>query len=233
MKKTFCQGLKLKYPMHWPKTLSEARKIQDSLKDKVRVEPLRKTPRYIAGVDAAFTDSSVIASACLYLYPEIEFLHSAVIERKITFPYVPGFLTFREGPAIIEAIKGLRPRVDLLIFDGQGIAHPRGIGLASHIGVILNIPSIGCAKSRLVGSYKEPKDKRGSSSPLIYDSKIVGSVLRTRQGVKPLFISPGHLIDIKSAKEIVLRASIKYRIPEPQRCAHILAEKYKSAKIHL
>lgn len=219
--------------MYWPKTISGARRVQEALKDKVRIEPLRKTPRYIAGVDAAFTDDSIIASACLYLYPEIEFLYSVVREKKVTFPYVPGFLTFREGPAIIEAIKALHKKIDILIFDGQGIAHPRGVGLASHMGVLLNIPSIGCAKSRLIGSYKEPKEKRGSSSPLVYESKIVGSVLRTKDGVRPLFISPGHLIDIKSAEEIVLRASTKYRIPEPQRCAHILAEKYKTGKIHL
>lgn len=207
--------------MKWPKDITEARKIQETLKDKVKIVPLKKNPRFIAGVDAAFSKdgNKVIGVACLYKYPEIIIIEDSFAIAEASFPYMPGFLSFREGEAIIEATKGLKTRPDLILFDGQGIAHPIGIGIATHIGILLDIPSIGCAKSRLVGEYKEPGQNRGEWSPLRYNSKLIGAVLRTKDDVRPLFVSPGHMIDLECSIRIVLECIIKYRIPEPLRRA--------------
>lgn len=138
----------------WPDNPQEARTIQSTLREKVHIIPLKKNPEIIAGVDAAFLDNKVIGVACLYSYPEIAPVEDAYAVTDITFPYIPGFLSFREGPVIIAALKKLRVTPSVILFDGQGIAHPKGLGIASHIGIILDIPTIGCAKSRLIGEYK-------------------------------------------------------------------------------
>jgi deoxyribonuclease V len=208
----------------WPDTISEAKTVQSALQDKVKIIPLQKTPKYIAGVDASFPENQVLAVASLYRYPELSLAEEAVAMREVSFPYVPGFLSFREGPAIIDAIKKLTVKPDLILVDGQGIAHPKGLGIASHIGVLAGIPTIGCAKSRLVGKYKEPGLRKGAWSHLQYNGKIVGAVLRTRDHVRPLFISPGHRIDLKTSIEIVLECTGKYRIPEPLRRADFLSK---------
>jgi len=144
------------------------------------------------------------------------------------FPYIPGLLAFREGPAIIETFKKLRQRPDLLIIDGQGIAHPRGFGIACHVGVLLDIPAMGIAKKRLYGNYDEPGEKRGSSSPLMSkEGDVIGSVLRTRDNTKPVFVSPGHRLDTESAREIALQCARGYRIPEPTRRADIYVAELK------
>jgi len=193
----------------------------------VNIIPLKKEPKYIVGVDAAFLNNKVIGVACLYKYPEIHFIEEAYAVTEILFPYIPGFLSFREGPAIIMALKGLKRKPDIILFDGQGIAHPKRLGIASHVGVLLNIPTIGCAKSRLVGTYKEPGPKKGTCSSLLYKKEIVGVVLRTNDNVKPLFVSPGHRIDIQGSMEIVLACSQRYRLPEPLRWADFLSKKIK------
>lgn len=216
----------------WPKDIREARVIQIALKDRVKITPLRKNPRFVAGVDAAFFEDKVVGVACLYKYPEIIPVAEeryAIIE--VSFPYIPGFLSFREGPSIIEALNSLRIKPHIILFDGQGIAHPEGMGIASHIGVILDIPAIGCAKSRLIGEYKEPGFKRGEWSPLKYNSRIVGAVLRTKDNVRPVFVSPGHRIDLKSSIEILLGCTGKYRIPEPLRRADYISKKLKREKL--
>jgi len=200
-----------------------ARQIQDILKKRVRIAPLIKSPEHIAGVDAAFFDDKVIAAACLFTYPELIFIEEAHAIVTASFPYIPGFLSFREGPALIKAIKRLKIEPDVIIFDGQGIAHPKGLGIASHIGVILDIPTIGCAKSRLIGEHREPGTKKGNWSPLLYEGNIIGAVLRTKDNVRPLFVSPGNRIDLKSSIEIVLACTRTYRIPEPLRRADILS----------
>ncbi len=213
-----------------PKDSARARQIQLSLARKVRIVPLKKTPRFLAAVDASFTDDAVIAVATLYEFPEISHLQDAFFTGKISFPYIPGFLSFREGPALIEAVKKLDRRPDLLLVDGHGIAHPRGIGIASHIGVVLNLPTIGCAKSRLIGEFREPGGEKGQWSylyPAGESRKPIGAVLRTRRNVKPLFVSPGHLIDIESSLEIVMKTAAGYRIPEPLRRADILSKVMK------
>jgi deoxyribonuclease V len=144
----------------------------------------------------------------------------ATAVRRAGFPYVPGYLSFREGPVLEQAFRKLRTRPDLVLFDGQGIAHPRRFGLASHLGVRWDLPSVGCAKSRLTGSAEPPGPRKGDWTPLRDDGEIVGSVVRTRTGVKPVWVSPGHRIDHAGAREAVLAATTRYRLPEPTRRAH-------------
>jgi len=215
----------------WPKNISDAKAVQLALKDKVKIAPLRKKLRFIAGVDASFTDGKVIGVACLYRYPELIYIEHTFTVKEATFPYVPGYLTFREGPAIIDAINHLKIKPHLLLVDGQGIAHPRGLGIASHLGVLLDTPSVGCAKSRLIGEYEEPGFKKGARATLRYDSRVIGAVLRTRDGVTPLFVSPGHRIDLKTSIEIVLGCTGKFRIPEPLRTADFLSKKIKRESV--
>jgi len=220
--------------MKWPKilTIKEARDTQNLLRKKVRLSPLKKEPRYIAGVDAAFSNDRVFAAACLYLFPELALIEQQSAVQELRFPYVPGFLSFREGPAIIAALEKLAHNPDLILVDGQGIAHPRGVGIASHTGVLLAIPTIGCAKSRLIGNYEEPGIKKGQWSALIYDGKTVGAVVRTKDGVKPLFVSPGHKINLDDALRVTIACTDKHRIPEPLRCADMLAKRMKKFLLH-
>lgn len=220
----------VKFPP-WPQNISEAKDVQNSLKDRVKITPLRRFPEFIAGVDAAFLDDKVIGVACLYKYPEITPVEDAYVVTEVTFPYIPGFLSFREGPAIIEVLYKLKIKPHVILFDGQGIAHPKRMGIASHIGVVLGIPAIGCAKSRLVGDYREPEIKKGKTSSLKHQGKVVGAVLRTKDKVRPVFVSPGHRIDLKASVEIVLGCITKYRIPEPLRRADSLSKKIKRAQL--
>jgi len=192
---------------------------------KVRIRPLQKRPTCIAGVDAAFSGESVIAVASLFAYPSLLHKDDAVSREEVRFPYRTGYLSFREGHAIIGAIGKLKHMPDVIIVDGQGIAHPLRVGIASHIGVLLNIPTIGCAKSRLVGEYAEPGPEKGQWTPLMYKKQQVGAVLRTRDNVKPVFVSPGHLIDMHSSISIVLQSLTQYRLPEPIRRADHLSKK--------
>jgi len=204
--------------------ISAARQMQIELSKKVRIQPLLKSLSYIAGVDAAFDGDLVIAVASVFAYPSLLHMADDVSREKVRFPYVPGFLSFREGHVFISAIRKLKQVPDVIIVDGQGIAHPLGLGIASHIGVLLDIPTIGCAKSRLVGEYSEPGSKKGQWSPLIYKEREVGAVLRTRDNVRPVFVSPGHLIDLCSSVAIVLQSLTQYRIPEPLRSADHLTK---------
>jgi deoxyribonuclease V len=213
--------------IEWPKDLKRARKLQETLQKKVKITPLKKNPEYIAGVDASFLGDKVIGVACLYRYPEMIFLEESSAVARVLFPYIPGFLSFREGPVIMRAIKGLKISPGLILFDGQGIAHPKGLGIASHIGVLLEMPTIGCAKSRLIGEYKELGMKKGNQSSLRYHGKIVGAVLRTRDDVRPLFVSPGNKIDLRGAIDVALGCTRQYRIPEPLRRADFISKKIK------
>ncbi len=214
--------------VRWPENLSEAKRIQAELKKKVKIRKLISPPKTIAGADAIYYKDYTISAVVVLEYPSLRLIEEASHTVKTTFPYIPGYLSFREGPAIVAAFEKLRHKPDVILFDGQGIAHPKGLGIASHLGVLLGIPSIGCAKSRLVGSYEMPGKVRGSWRPLILDGKTVGAVLRTRTGVKPVFVSPGHLITLQEAIEIVLQCS-RYRIPEPIRLADRLTRKLKAS----
>lgn len=211
----------------WPRDRDELRGIQELLSSVIRTYAPDRIPDRIAGVDAAFFDDRIISTACLYSYPELTLLEENYAIRKVEFPYIPGLLSFREGPAVMEVIEGLKARPQLVIFDGQGIAHPRGLGIASFVGALLDIPTIGSAKTKLVGDYKEPGKKRGSWSPLKYKNRIVGAVLRTKDDTKPLFISPGHMIDIESSVEIALGSTKGFRLTEPVRRADILSKEIK------
>jgi deoxyribonuclease V len=212
----------------WPKTLNDARNMQERDKRRVMIGPLQKEPEYIAGVDAAFSEDQIFAAACLYRYPHLTLMEQATAAKQLTFPYVPGYLLFREGPAIIEAFMKLKKKPDVILLDGQGIAHPRGIGSASHLGVLLDIPTIGCAKTRLVGEYREPGEQKGNWTELQIDGRTMGAVLRTRDRIRPLFVSPGHRIDIPGAIRVALGCVGRYRIPEPLRCADMLSRRMKA-----
>ncbi len=177
----------------------------------------------VAGVDVHLNNEIAQAAVVVLDFPGLEVQDCAVARRHVTFPYIPGLLSFREGPVILDALKKLAPKPDLLIFDGQGVAHPRRLGVASHIGLLADLPSIGCAKSRLCGQYREPGQVRGSHVPLMDKGETIGAVLRTRTDVKPVFVSVGHGIDLTTSIEYVLACCRGYRLPETTRRAHRIA----------
>lgn len=207
----------------WPATIAEATSLQKELAREVRLVPLAQEVRTVAGVDAAYRGGMTVAAAVLFDNTTLARLEEARHISPTVFPYVPGYLSFREGEAIMMSITRLSRPPDLIIVDGQGIAHPRRMGIASLLGVLLGLPSIGCAKSRLVGEYREPGPEKGAWSPLVHRGETVGAVLRTRTEVRPVFVSPGHLITLREAIDMVLRWSMKYRLPEPQRAADALS----------
>ena len=184
--------------------------------------------RLVAGADLAYRKdgSRAWAAVALVTLPDCSVVEVATATGRPSFPYVPGYLSFREGPLLLEAFGKLRETPDLCLFDGQGLAHPRRFGLACHLGVLLDIPSIGCAKSRLVGEYREPGAKRGEWSPLTLDNRIVGAVLRTRDDVNAIFVSPGHRITLRGAVRWVL-ACTRTRVPEPIRLAEQVVNRLK------
>jgi deoxyribonuclease V len=219
------------YPI--PKSILEAAEIQNSIALRVRIAPLKNEPAFVAGVDAAFFNGEVAAAASLFTYPGMLHVEDSVYRSQAPFPYIPGFFSFREGPAALGALLGLKIRPDVVLFDGQGIAHPRGAGIASYLGVVLGVPAIGCAKSRLIGEFDEPGKTRGDRAYLYRTGERrtrIGAVVRTRTGVKPVFVSPGHLVDIDSAVEIVLGCVSAYRIPEPLRRADHISRRIKKEK---
>jgi deoxyribonuclease V len=175
-------------------------------------------------------DDTPYAAFLLFTYPDLTLLETATAKGRSSFPYIPGLLTFREAPILLEAFFKLRTRPDLILIDGHGIAHPRSMGIAAHIGLILNLPSIGCAKSRLIGTHAELAPERGKMIPLVDGGRIVGMVLRTRDGVKPVYVSPGHKMDMETSVKIVLTLCRRYRIPEPLRQAHILVNQLRGLK---
>ena len=216
-------------PLHrWNVDAKEAVAIQKKLASKVRLRPLRKTPEIIAGTDLSFSGDFAFAGAVLLEYPSMKVVDEFVIKGKVPFPYVPGLLSFREAPLLLQLMEKVRPEPDLIFMDGQGIAHPRKLGLASHIGLFLNKPCIGCAKSRLTGHFREPGHNKGAWTPLLDDNgEPIGGALRSRNSCKPIFISPGHLTDINQSVEFSLACATRYRIPEPTRLAHLLVARFK------
>lgn len=212
-----------------PRTYREAVAWQEEWRRRVVVARLSRPPRLVAGADAAYDkkDRRIFGAAALFTYPYLELVELAVASGPCPFPYIPGLLSFREAPILAEALEKLKRRPDVVLVDGQGLAHPRGLGLASHLGVLLNLPTIGVAKSRLVGEGEEPQQAAGSASPLVWEGRQVGLILRTRAEKKPLFLSPGHLVTLEECREIVLACTKKYRLPEPLRQADILSRKLK------
>ncbi len=209
----------------WDLSPKDAIRVQYRIREMITLKKLPlKSIKLIAGVDVSVKGDYSKAAIVIMKYPELEIKQTITSVVKTTFPYVPGLLSFREGPVILKCVKKLKLEPDLFIFDGQGLAHPRRAGLATHMGVILNKPSIGSAKSHLYGTCSEPKKKKGNYSIVKdRDGSPIGAVLRTREAVKPVFVSPGHLTDIQSSVKIILACSPRYKIPEPIRAAHNVA----------
>lgn len=214
---------------NWNLSYSLARELQTELSGKVQFTPLKKKPQLVAGIDCAFSKygEKIFAVVIVLRLPQFEFVETVSASRKVTFPYIPGLLSFREAPVCLAAVEKLQRQPDVFIIDGQGIAHPRRLGLAAHLGLFLDQPTIGCAKSRLIGTYKEPPLEKGTYC-LLKDEKrkqntkseIIGAVVRTRTNVKPVFVSVGHKCLLEDAVRIVLDCAVKYRLPEPTRLAH-------------
>ena len=210
----------------WDLSYHQARDVQNELRKQVRLKPLAlKKIQHVAGADLAVSKKlgRLVTAVVVMRFPSLDIVEERTSSSKLVFPYIPGLLSFREIPGLLDCLQQIQTPFQVMLCDGQGIAHPRRVGLASHLGIIIKIPTIGCAKSRLLGSYSPVGDLKGDQAPLMYDGRRVGTVLRTRPRVKPIFVSPGHLIDHASSVRVVLRCLSKYRIPEPTRRAHQLA----------
>ncbi len=209
----------------WNITPREAMALQSRLAEDVICRDDFGPIGRVAGVDVGFENDgrTTRAAVAVLAFPSLQLETSAIAREPTRFPYVPGLLSFREAPAVLAAMKQLDTSPDLLLCDGQGIAHPRRLGIASHLGLLLDMPSIGVAKTRLIGTHREVPDKRGAWMPLKDGKETIGAVLRTRQGVKPLYISPGHRICLESAVDWVMACLTRYRLPETTRWAHRLA----------
>lgn len=218
-------AFKLAYSHPWDVSIAEAKQIQTELAQQVILEDRFAPPNHVAGVDVGFEDKGRITRAAIAVlkYPELTLADTGLARCPTVFPYVPGYLSFRELPAVLMALDKLRIIPDMFLCDGQGIAHPRRFGIACHLGVLTDIPSIGIGKSRLIGTYQEPGQRKGDYSELVDKGECIGVVLRSRDRVKPLFISPGHRISLTSAINWALNCTTRYRLPETTRHAHRLA----------
>jgi deoxyribonuclease V len=224
--------MKLPSALHrWTLTPRQAIALQKQLAGRIVVEPPRRPLRFVAGLDAAFSPDRkyCLSAVVLWDMEEQQVIEQHVAQRLLRFPYVPGLLSFREAPALLAVLRKLKRTPDVLMCDGQGVAHPRRLGIASHVGLLCGLPSIGCAKSRLIGEYREPGKRRGTSAQLRDRDEIIGEVLRTQTGVKPLYVSAGHLIDLPTARALVLKCATRFRLPEPTRLADRLVAQAKRA----
>ncbi len=218
--------MRLYYQHEWDVDAGQAVAIQKALRGHVvRKDALNSEIHLVAGVDVGFEDGGHTARAAVAVlsFPELELVTQAIARVPVGFPYIPGLLSFREIPAIVQALEKLEHLPDLLLCDGQGYAHPRRFGLACHLGVLAGIASIGVGKTRLLGHYDALPDQHGAWVPLMDKEEIIGAVLRTREGVKPLFISIGHRISLKTAIDYVMRCTTRYKLPQTTRYAHRLA----------
>jgi deoxyribonuclease V len=211
--------------------IARAQALQARLRRRVRIRGGPRRVRLVAGADLAYRGDGSRAWAAVVLWSlrDGAVVETATVSGRPRFPYVPGYLSFREGPLLLRAFKRLKRKPDLVLFDGQGVAHPRGLGLASHLGVLLDLPSVGCAKSRLVGEHGLPGPRRGDWTPLLLERRRVGTVLRTRDGVAPLWISPGHRIGMRETVRWAL-ACCRTRVPEPIRLAEQVANRLKAGR---
>lgn len=210
---------------HWYISTPEARALQQKLSSEIMLKDDLGNLRYVAGTDCAFKDKGQITRAVVAVlsFPELELVEYAVAERPTDFPYIPGLLSFREVPTLLEAFGKLKQAPDLLLCDGQGYAHPRRFGIACHLALATGIPSIGVAKSRLIGSHREPAEAAGSQTPLLDKGETIGTVLRTKDRTNPLYISCGHRVSLATAVEKVLACCRGYRLPDTTRWADGLA----------
>jgi deoxyribonuclease V len=218
----------------WKADYKEAVRIQNQLVSRLVLEGGPSAVRTVAGVDVSYDkkDNRVFACVVLFDYPGLGLVEKAQAQLEASFPYIPGLLSFREGPAVLEAFRKLKEPPDLILFDAQGIAHPRGLGLASHLGLILDVPSVGCAKSRLVGEHEPVPEEVGGYSWLEHLGRRVGAVVRTKAKVQPIFVSPGHRISLADAVKWALACCRGYRLPEPTRQAHKLAGQARTQRPH-
>lgn len=216
----------IQFPEFWPTHAEEAIALQKRLAPQViTMDQLPDSIQFVAGVDAGFEDEGKTTRAAVVVlsFPDLTPVDEALVRKPTTFPYVPGLLSFREVPAVLESLAQLQTTPDVILCDGQGIAHPRRLGIASHLGLICDRPTIGVAKSRLVGTHAELPPEKGAWVPLIDKGQRLGAVLRSRTNTKPLFISAGHKISLETALDLVLRCTPKYRLPETTRYADRLA----------
>jgi deoxyribonuclease V len=215
----------------WNVDYREAKGLQEELSKRLILhnDGLPEDIRIIGGADISYSreENLFFAAVILLDFTTMDIIEVSSVIEKAEFPYIPGLLSFREGPALLRAFKKIERIPDVVIFDGQGIAHPRGFGLASHVGLFLDIPTIGCAKKRLVGSAEDIEGERGNYAPLIYEENVIGAVLRTKRNVKPVYVSQGHKIDLTQAIRITLASGRGYRLPEPTRKAHLMVNKLR------
>jgi len=210
-------------PLHsWNVSVEEAIRIQETLRDRIILKNTSLKVRTIGGGDVAYSknENRLFGAIIVFSFPYMEILDIATTDGKIPFPYIPSLLSFREGPILIKTFKKLKIKPDVMMYDGQGIAHPRGMGLASHMGLWFDLPSIGCAKTPLLDGSISPGPAKGSFEWIRKEGKKVGAVLRTKEKVKPLFISPGHRIDLSASIQLILESCRGFRFPEPLRKAH-------------
>ncbi|MFA4916641.1 MAG: deoxyribonuclease V [Syntrophales bacterium] len=223
--------MRIKHLHRWDVTHREAMNIQQELKKKLIPgdEDAPKPVRTVAGADISYAkgDGLFFSAVVLLALPTLDIIEESYATEKNHFPYIPGLLTFREGPALLKVFEKLSCTPDVVIFDGQGIAHPRGIGLASHIGLFLDIPTIGCAKTRLIGTHGVVGDRVGDCAPLMHNDQVIGAVLRTKKRVKPVFVSQGHRVSLQKAVEVVLSCCTGYRLPAPIRYAHLAVNRFR------
>ena len=216
----------------WEVGYTEAVRIQQVLREQISLDDA--IPVYsislIAGADISYDrgDDRFYAAVVVLRFPELDIVETAEHTATVRFPYIPGLLSFREGPVLLEAFAKLRNRPDAVIFDGQGIAHPRGLGLASHMGLFLDLPTVGSAKTRLFGVHGEVPAAPGSYASLMDGDNVIGFALRTKRNVNPVYVSPGHLMSLKTTRSVVLTCCTGYRVPEPVRQAHLLVNRLRN-----
>jgi len=214
----------------WDVSYREAIRIQEKLRSHISLINSSWKISSVAGADVAYSKRGEegIAAVVVLSYPGLDPVDEVSVKGRVSFPYIPGLLSFREAPLLIEVFQRLQRLPDVVLYDGQGIAHPRSFGLASHMGLLLDLPSIGCAKEKLVGDFGNVGSQRGSTTPLRLGGETVGAVIRTRRGVKPVFVSPGHRIDLETSTHLVLKTCRGFRLPEPLRRAHLMVKGIRS-----
>jgi deoxyribonuclease V len=215
--------------IYWPQSAEEAIAIQQVLRKEVIIADEIGAVNFVAGVDVGFEGEGTVtrAAVAILTFPGLQVVETFLARQPTRFPYVPGLLSFREIPALLEALSNIKTKPDIILCDGHGTAHPRRLGIASHLGVLLDCPTIGVGKSLLVGRHAKVGLQRGDYEPLVHKGETIGAVLRTRTGFNPLYISGGHKVSLQSAIDYVMKCTTKYRLPETTRAAHHLASVLK------
>lgn len=211
----------------WEVDRKEAIEIQIKLRENISLRRTFGKIEKVAGADVSFLEKEAIAGVVVLKFPDLEIIERKFFICPVKFPYVPGLLTFREGPALLGAFEKIKNEPDVILFDGQGIAHPRRMGIATHLGLFLDRPTVGCAKSKLHGDYLAVGEEKGNYSLLREGKEVIGAVVRTKRGVNPIFVSPGNKIDLPTSIKVVLECATRYRLPEPTRQAHLFVSRLK------